>query len=98
MAEAITRYPDNPIIRPDMIEGANAVFNSAVARFEDRYVALLRVETRQGYQTMRVAWSDDGIHFDVGEHVLIPQEEPFLTYEEAIYDPRITTIEDTYYI
>ncbi len=99
MSDVVTRYEGNPIITPAMIPGANAVFNSAVARFEDRYVAILRVESRQGYQTMRLAWSDDGIHFDVtAEPILAPNDEPFLTYEEAIYDPRITRIDDAYYI
>lgn len=99
MVEIIRRYEGNPIITPAMIPGANAVFNSAVHQFGDRYVAVLRVESRQGYQTMRLAWSDDGIHFDIEpEPILVPTEEPFITYEEAIYDPRITKIDDTYYI
>ena len=99
MNDIIKRYPGNPIITPAMIPGANAVFNSAVVRFEDRYAAILRVESKQGFQTMRMAWSDDGIHFDVlPEPILVPAEEPFLTFEEAIYDPRITKIGDVYYI
>ena len=98
MSDIVTRYPGNPIITPAMIPGANAVFNSSVVQFEGRYAAILRVESRQGYQTMRLAWSDDGIHFDIDpDPILAPKEEPFLTYEEAIYDPRITRIEDTYY-
>lgn len=99
MPGVIKRYPGNPIIAPRMIPGANAVFNSAVAVFGDKYVAILRVESKQGFQTMRLAWSDDGIHFDVlPDPILQPTEEPFLKYEEAIYDPRITRIDDTYYI
>jgi len=99
MSDIVTRYSGNPIITPAMIPGANAVFNSSVVQFEGRYAAILRVESRQGYQTMRLAWSDDGIHFDVEpDPILAPEEEPFLTYEEAIYDPRITRIGDTYYI
>ena len=99
MSDVVARYPGNPIITPGMIPGANAVFNSAVIPFEGRFAAVLRVESRQGYQTMRQAWSDDGIHFDVlPEPILTPTEEPFLTFEEAIYDPRITKIGDVYYI
>ncbi len=98
--EIIQRYSGNPILTPEMIPGANAVFNSSVARFGDRYVGVFRVEKRQGFQSLRVAWSDDGItgwKFDPDE-VLVPTEEPFITYEEARYDPRITKIEDAYYI
>jgi predicted GH43/DUF377 family glycosyl hydrolase len=99
VSDIVKRYEGNPIISSRMIPGANAVFNSAVVSFEDRYAAILRVESKQGFQTMRLAWSDDGIHFDVlPDPILQPTEEPFLKYEEAIYDPRITRIGDTYYI
>lgn len=99
MPEIIHRYPGNPILTPDMIPGANAVFNSSVARFSDRYVAVLRVERRIGDQTIRLAWSDDGIHFVVTpDRILVPTEEPYLTYEGAMYDPRITEIDGIYYI
>jgi beta-1,2-mannobiose phosphorylase / 1,2-beta-oligomannan phosphorylase len=99
MAEIVQRYFGNPILTPDMIPGANAVFNSSVARFEDRYVGVFRVETRQGFQTLRLGWSSAGIKFDLTpEEILVPTQEPFVTYEEARYDPRITKIDDAYYI
>jgi len=100
--DVIQRYERNPILTPEMIPGANAVFNSSVTRFGNRYVAVLRVEKRQGFQSLRVAWSDDGItnwKLDPDE-VLVPTEEPYITYEEARYDPRITRIDadDAWYI
>ena len=99
MAEIVQRYAGNPILTPEMIPGANAVFNSSVARFEDRYVGVFRVETRQGFQTLRLGWSSAGIKFDLTpEEILVPTEEPFVTYEEACYDPRITKLDDAYYI
>jgi beta-1,2-mannobiose phosphorylase / 1,2-beta-oligomannan phosphorylase len=98
-AEIVQRYPHNPILTPRMIPGANAVFNSSVIRFGDRYVGIFRVEARWGFQTLRVGWSDDGIHFSLEDgEVLVPTNEPFTKYEEARYDPRITKIDDTYYI
>ena len=100
MSDIIQRHPTNPILTPEMIPGANAVFNSSVTRFGNRYVGVFRVEKRQGFQSLRVAWSEDGISnwkFDPDE-VLVPTEEPFKTYEEARYDPRITQIGDAYYI
>ena len=100
MKDIIERYAQNPFLTPDMIPGANAVFNSSVTRFGEKYVGVFRVEKREGFQSLRVAWSDDGINrwkFDPDE-VLVPTEEPFKTYEEARYDPRITKIDDTYYI
>jgi predicted GH43/DUF377 family glycosyl hydrolase len=100
MNDVVKRYPGNPILTPEMIPGANAVFNSSVVQFADRYVGVFRVERRAGFQSLRVAWSDDGVtgwKFDPDE-VLVPTEEPFITYEEARYDPRITKIGGDYYI
>jgi beta-1,4-mannooligosaccharide/beta-1,4-mannosyl-N-acetylglucosamine phosphorylase len=100
MHDVIQRYSGNPILTPAMVPGANAIFNSSVARFGEGYVGVFRVESRRGFQTLRVGWSDDGIsgwRFDEAE-VLVPQAEPFSRYEEARYDPRITRIGDTYYI
>src|SRR3954470_19571648 len=102
MSDIIHRHPGNPIVTPEMIPGANAVFNSSVTRFGDQYVGVFRVEKRTGMQSLRVGWSADGINnwqFDFDE-VLVPTEEPYLTYETARYDPRITYIasDDRYYI
>src|SRR6185437_1093809 len=100
MRDVVQRYSGNPIVTPEMIPGANTVFNSSVARFGNGYVGMFRVEKRQGYQSLRVGWSDDGItnwKFDP-EEALVPTTEPFKSYEDARYDPRITQIDDTYYI
>jgi beta-1,4-mannooligosaccharide/beta-1,4-mannosyl-N-acetylglucosamine phosphorylase len=100
MSDIVKRYAKNPILTPEMIPGANAVFNSSVTRFNGKYVGVFRVEKREGFQSLRAAWSDDGINswkFDRDE-VLVPTEEPFKTYEVARYDPRITQIGDTFYI
>src|SRR5205085_29838 len=78
MNDVIRRFPGNPILTPDMIPGANAVFNSSVARFRNRYVGVFRVEKRQGFQSLRLGWSDDGIRFDfTPDEILVPAEEPF---------------------
>src|SRR5207248_8406202 len=100
MQDIIHRYAKNPILTPDMIPGANAIFNSSVVPFNDRFVGVFRIELRKGFQTLRVGWSKDGINdwkFDP-EEVLVPTEEPFTKYEEARYDPRITKIDDAWYI
>ncbi|MHC4718628.1 MAG: glycoside hydrolase family 130 protein, partial [Planctomycetota bacterium] len=98
--DIIQRHPGNPILTAaDIPGGASSVFNSAFVRHGGRVVALLRVENRAGMQSIRYAASDDGISFRVTEELmLVPRTEPHLTYEEAIYDPRITKIEDTYYV
>lgn len=92
------RHPRNPILTPaDIPGGANSVFNSAAAKRGDN-MAVLRVERRDGLTDLLLAESADGIRFKVLREILVPEEEPWLTYEGARYDPRITRIEDTYYI
>lgn len=98
--DIIRRHPANPILTADDIPGsAMNVFNSGLIRHEGRIVALLRVEQRSGLQSIRYAESPDGIRdwrID-DELMLVPTTEPHRTYEEAIYDPRITRLEGTYY-
>lgn len=97
--DVVQRYEGNPILTADDLVGAHAVFNSGVAEFEGRYVMVLRVEAKTGHQEMRLAWSDDGMTWTAkNERVLVPTEEPYLTYLDACYDPRVTKIGDTYYI
>ena len=95
----LMRHPYNPILRAaDVPGGANSVFNCGFVRHEGKIVGLLRVERLDGTQSVRYAESDDGVHFSIAaEETLIPTAEPQLTYEEAIYDPRITKIDGVYY-
>ena len=96
--DIVTRYEGNPILTPADIPGANSVFNSAVAKYRGKYMAILRVEMKDGLTHMFLAESADGVKFRVLREVLVPEEEPWLTYEGAWYDPRITQIGDTYYV
>jgi predicted GH43/DUF377 family glycosyl hydrolase len=97
--QIIERYEGNPILTAAAVPGARGVYNSGVAEYDGRYVMVMRVEAKTGLQEMRLAWSDDGINFKAAPgKVLVPTEEPFITYEEACYDPRVTRIDDTYYI
>ncbi len=98
--EIVTRYPDNPILTADdMPVACNAVFNSGVTMFDGRTLMLLRIEDIDRFQHLRVATSDDGYRFDVGEEpVTFPEDPDAERYEGTIYDPRITRIEDRYIV
>ena len=72
-----------------------------IARVGGEYVLLLRVEDLEGRSVFALARSDDGYHFRVNdEPVMTPATEgEFAIYErKGIEDPRITFLEDTYYI
>ncbi|MDO3413189.1 glycoside hydrolase family 130 protein [Saccharibacillus sp. CPCC 101409] len=101
----ITRYPGNPILRADHVPyGPALVFNAGVTKFRGRYVMMFRNDygsaadrTLLPSRTTNIglAYSDDGIHWDV-------QEKPCfgLHSEEIIrtYDPRLTVIGDRCYV
>jgi predicted GH43/DUF377 family glycosyl hydrolase len=98
----LRRYSGNPILTTkDFPIPVNSVFNAAVACYHDQVILLNRVEDLSGSSCLWVARSDDGIHFapDPNPALLPATKEPFRTVEHfSIEDPRITQIEDVYYI
>lgn len=99
-AEIIKRYPNNPIITvEDLPCRSNSVFNSACIKIDNQYVMMLRIEDVDGSQHFRMAYSDDGIKFEISKvPVNIPPSENEKYYELLRYDPRITPLEGEYYI
>ncbi len=101
--DVLKRFDGNPILTAEMLDhvpgGCNSVFNSAIVPFGKGFKGILRVEERSGLQSLRVAESKDGVRFKVlPERVLLPETDEQRVYEEAIYDPRITRIGETYFI
>lgn len=105
MATVLTRVPENPILSPDPNHPweADGAFNGCVVFAQGKYHMVYRAFSaprQQNGATMQVssvgyATSTDGIHFS--EHRLL--FEPTEAWE--IYgceDPRITYIDDTFYI
>jgi beta-1,4-mannooligosaccharide/beta-1,4-mannosyl-N-acetylglucosamine phosphorylase len=96
MQRTITRHPDNPILTTaDVPYPCTRCFNPAATKFGDQYLLLARTQDADGVESLGLALSDDGVHFTI-------QPEPVLTPEGRdngrLNDPRITKIDDTYYI
>ncbi len=100
--DVVKRWEGNPILSAEDIPfPCNTVFNAGAVKVGDEYILLLRVEDLRGHSVLALACSDDGYHFTVhDEPVMVPSREgAFAVYErKGIEDPRITRIEDTYYI
>lgn len=100
--DVMHRWEGNPIVAlEDIPFPCNTVFNAAATKFNDEYLLLIRVEDQSGRSIFAVARSEDGYRFVVEPApVMKPSDtEPFATYEACgIEDPRITKLEDTYYI
>ena len=100
--DLLSRFEGNPILTiQDIPFRCNTVFNGAVVKDKDGYYHLLRVEGQQGFSIFALATSYDGLHFTVEDKpVMVPAVEgPFAKYESrGIEDPRITKLEDVYYV
>jgi len=102
----VKRYPHNPIItranipeiRPELID-VTSVFNPGAIKTEDEYILLLRVQNRGRETFILVAESSDGISFSIRPSIVrFEGIEKVKSKIYHVYDPRITRIENTYYI
>ena len=74
----LKRYPGNPILRPDMLPGAEAMMNGCPFIYKNKIHLLQPVIWRnKEFTSMHVCDSDDGIHFNINP-------EPFI---QAGVDP-----------
>jgi predicted GH43/DUF377 family glycosyl hydrolase len=98
----LKRYEGNPILTAqDFPRPVNSVFNAGAAKHGDEYILLNRVEGLDGTSCLWVARSRDGLHFtpDPEPAMVRATEGHYATYEEyGIEDPRITKMDDVYYI
>lgn len=103
---AITRVNGGaPVLsKKDIPFEAECIFNAGVAKYQGKYVMAFRDDsdyrggTTFGRCVIGVAFSDDGIHWDV-------RKKPFLTVEDMrdpeitrVYDPRLTVIDGRCYL
>jgi len=103
---AITRVNGGaPVLsKKDIPFEAECIFNAGVAKYQGKYVMAFRDDsdyrggTTFGRCVIGVAFSDDGVHWDV-------RKKPFLTVEDMrdpeitrVYDPRLTVIDGRCYL
>ena len=100
------RYLNNPVVKridiPEILPHLNdvtSVFNPGAIKFEDKILLMLRVQNRARETFFVMAESKDGLQFNVEDKIILWQG--IETVNETIfhvYDPRITKLEDVYYI
>ena len=96
--DVVKRYEGNPILTPeDVPYDCRQVYNSSVARTDDGYVMVLRIDQHrpEPYLVLGLARSVDGLNWTVEAEPLM---EPEGVEENAVYDPRVTRIDDDYVI
>lgn len=98
----LRRHPANPILTAAHFPcPVNSVFNAGVVKVDGTYRMLARVEDLSGTSCLWLARSADGIHFtpDGGPALVPAQDDRFGAVEShGIEDPRITPLDDKYYI
>ena len=99
-SELVWRFSGNPIIDRHPSPCAYAIYNSAVMPFEDRFVGVFRTEYKTRMPYLHTGWSNDGIHWDIAHDRLefASAADPEISALEYGYDPRLTKLEDWYYI
>lgn len=102
----LVRSSDNPIITtmdiprmpPDIVD-PSSVFNPGAVRWGDRYMLMLRVQTRGRRTRLVMAESVNGREFTVwGEPVRIPGLDELDENIYHVYDPRLTAIDDEFLV
>ncbi len=98
----LKRHAANPIITPKDIHWTHcdAVFNCGQTIFNGQVLLLISVCPAGELPTLHVAVSDDGINFKINEKPFFDRvdDEIWGPRDGWIIDPRITKIDDTYYI
>jgi beta-1,4-mannooligosaccharide/beta-1,4-mannosyl-N-acetylglucosamine phosphorylase len=100
------RYMNNPVVaREDIPEilphlrDVTSVFNPGAIKFEDKILLMLRVQNRARETCFVMAKSEDGINFQAENKII--HWQGIEKIEETIfhiYDPRITKLDNIYYI
>jgi beta-1,4-mannooligosaccharide/beta-1,4-mannosyl-N-acetylglucosamine phosphorylase len=102
-SSVIKRYAGNPVLsKNDMPFESKLVFNAGVTKYNGKYVMVFRNDYGGGENSVTktnlgVAFSDDGIRWDVREKPLV-----FRGYDEneirRFYDPRLTVIDGKVFV
>lgn len=93
------RYKGNPIITASAVPRANSIHNSAVVPYGKGFAGVFRVDEIDLNFTLHVGISSDGINWKIDPNVLkMDTKDSYLVIKDRTYDPRITKIDDTYYL
>jgi len=97
--DVIWRYSANPIIPRDLISTSNSIFNSAVVPYRDGFAGVFRCDNRIRQMNLHSGRSSDGYHWEIDDAPIDWScEAAELRHFEHRYDPRVTWLEDRYYI
>ena len=97
--DVMWRSQRNPVIPRDLIPSSNSIFNSAVVPFGEGFAGVFRCDSRARQMRLHAGSSDDGVAWRI-EHdpIRFECDDPEIGRFVYGYDPRVTWIEDRYYV
>ena len=97
--EVLWRYSANPIIPRNLIPSSNSIFNSAVVPYRDGFAGVFRCDDKRRSMNIHRGRSSDGINWEIEDRPIEwTSNAPELICFQYRYDPRVTWLEDRYYI
>ena len=97
--DVVWRYSRNPIIPGDLIPSSNSIFNSAVVPYQGAFAGVFRCDDKRRNMQLHRGRSKDGIAWSIDdERIRFCCEDGELGKFVYGYDPRVTWIEDRYYV
>lgn len=93
------RYSENPVIDRYSIPSSNSIFNSAVVPFGDGFAGVFRCDNKRVQMNIFAGFSKDGINWEIeNEPIVFKAGNTDMIESDYKYDPRVTWIEDRYWI
>lgn len=97
--DVVWRYDKNPLTNRRPLPQATGIYNSAVVPFRGKFVGVFRTDYRDRMPHLHFGHSDDGLKWTFSpEEIAFQCEDEEVRRQEYGYDPRITRIDDTYYV
>jgi len=95
----VWRNSKNPVIDRNPIPNAQSIYNSAVIPYQGKYVGVFRADSRSVLPYLHFGMSENGIDWDINhDPIQFHCKDSEIAKLEYAYDPRVTKIDDTYYI
>ena len=97
--DIVWRYSGNPVIDRRPLPQATGTYNSAVVPFEGKFVGVFRTEYKDRMPHLHFGRSDDGLKWHLEpQEIRFQCSDPEVAAFEYAYDPRVTRVEDAYYV
>lgn len=98
-ADVVWRSRSNPIIPRNLIPTSNSIFNSAVIPYDGKFVGVFRIDDTRRVMNLYYGDSEDGLHWRIDHQPIeFACSDPEISGFQYRYDPRLTWLEDRYYI